>query len=120
MNKRYNNREIGTCYEDLATNYLENIGYKIIDKNFRCKIGEIDIIAQDDIYLVFVEVKYRKDNKSGFSVEAVTISKQRIIYKVANFYMLKKNVSFETPVRFDIIGFDGMKISHIKNAFGGI
>lgn len=120
MNQKYNNRQVGTSYEDLAIKYLESNGYHILEKNFRCRMGEIDIIAIDENCLVFIEVKYRKDNKSGYAIEAVTKSKQRTIFKVAEFYMQKNNIQENTPSRFDIIGFDGCNISHVKNAFGGM
>ena len=67
--------------------FLEKRGLQIREKNFRCRSGEIDLIAQDERYLVFVEVKYRKNGRSGSSFAAVGREKQRIISRVAMFYL---------------------------------
>ena len=78
MRKREENRrQTGTFYERKAGEYLEKQGYKILEYNYRCRAGEIDIVARDGEYLVFCEVKYRKDNKKGTPLEAVTLQKQR-------------------------------------------
>lgn len=115
-----NKRQLGTTYEDKACEYLEQKGYKIIERNFRAYKGEIDIIAKDGQYLVFVEVKFRAKNSFGYSAEAVNVHKQNIIYKVAEGY-LKLHPQFgNRPCRFDVIAFDGNEITHIKNAFGGL
>lgn len=114
-----NKRMLGTDYENKACEYLENEGYEILERNFRSKKGEIDIIARDGQYIVFVEVKYRYNNNFGYSVEAVDARKQMIIYKVAEGYLSYTN-NAEVPCRFDVIGFDNNKINHIKNAFGGL
>ena len=114
-----NKRMLGTDYENKACEYLESEGYEILERNFRSKKGEIDIIAKDGQYIVFVEVKYRYNNAFGYSVEAVDIRKQMIIYKVAESYLNYTN-NVAVPCRFDVIGFDDNKINHIKNAFGGI
>jgi putative endonuclease len=115
-----NKREIGSWGEKLAVDYLVQCGYKIIEKNFRCKIGEIDIIARDKEYIVFVEVKYRKDISHGYPREAVNFYKQRTISKVALFY-LKKNRLFDHSCRFDVLEILGqntnLQITLIKNAF---
>lgn len=120
MKKICSNKEIGNRYEALTVKYLEKLGYIILEKNFRCRLGEIDIIAEDNDYLVFIEVKYRKNSSSGFSLEAVDIKKQRTIFKVAEFFMLKNRIPENHPSRFDVIGIDKECISHIKNAFGGM
>ena len=74
----YNKRQIGTEKEKLAGAYLEQNGYEIIEYNFRCKQGEIDIVAKDGEYLVFCEVKYRSNIKKGTPFEAVDYKKQRV------------------------------------------
>ena len=66
-----NNRRTGTGYERKAGAYLESLGYKIVTYNYRCRLGEIDLIARDGEYLVFVEVKYRTTGVSGYPEEAV-------------------------------------------------
>ena len=65
MTRGGNTRKTGARYELLAAVHLEKCGYRIIEKNYRCRIGEIDLVACDGAYLVFVEVKYRKNNKKG-------------------------------------------------------
>ena len=117
-----NKRKLGTEYEDLAATYLEKNGVRIIMRNFRCRSGEIDLIGTDeDGGLVFIEVKYRASNEKGAPEEAVTVSKQRTIYKVAEYFMLTNDVPQDLPCRFDVIAIDGDgSIRHYKNAFGGI
>lgn len=112
-----NNREIGTKYETAVCQYLENKGYKIVEKNFRCKQGEIDIIAYDGSCLVFVEVKYRRNTKTGHPMEAVSYYKQRTISKVAIYYMYSHGISDTVPVRFDVASVLGDHIDYIENAF---
>ena len=116
-----NNRKIGTIYEDKACEYLKGLGYIIIERNFRGKRGEIDIIARDNHTLVFVEVKYRTSNAKGFPEEAVTYAKQKTIMGVASYYLLKNGLHDKVNVRFDVIAmyFDE-SVNHIKNAFGGM
>lgn len=115
-----NNRQLGNDYEISACEYLEKQGYRIVERNFRIHRGEIDIIALDDDVLVFVEVKYRRKNSFGYSAEAVTIQKQRIIYKVAEGYLTLNAKYRNKPCRFDVIAIDNNELSHIKNAFGGL
>lgn len=115
-----NKRKVGNDYENRACEYLEANGYTIIEKNFRCYKGEIDIIARDNSFLVFVEVKYRSKNSFGYSAEAVNIHKQNIIYKVAQCYLSLHKEYMEAPCRFDVIAFDSHELTHIKNAFGGL
>lgn len=111
-----NTHEIGCTYEKIAGKYLEQNGYQILEHNFRCKFGEIDIIALDGGYLVFCEVKYRKDEKKGNPLEAVTITKQKKISKCALYYMTIRGKT-NVPCRFDVVGICGNRIQLIKNAF---
>ena len=75
-----NTRSTGSCYERKAADYLKQQGLFILRYNYRCRFGEIDLIARDGEYLVFVEVKYRKDNSSGYSLAAVNPAKQKTIF----------------------------------------
>lgn len=115
-----NNRRMGDIEEIRAVDFLENNGYEIIERNFRCKFGEIDIIAKDEKYLVFVEVKYRSSMLYGSPAEAISLKKQRRIYKVAQLYILKKGIPMDFPVRFDAVLIIGDEISVVKNAFGAM
>ncbi|CUX47206.1 YraN family protein [Clostridium sp. C105KSO13] len=113
-----NNRKVGSDYEQAVGYFLEQQGYVILQFNYRCCLGEIDIIARDGAYLVFCEVKYRQDKMKGSPLEAVGAKKQRTLYKCASYYLTVKGIS-DSPCRFDVIGIEGEKIIHIKNAFQG-
>ena len=115
-----NNLSLGTIKEELAADYLEKNEISVLTRNYRCRYGEIDIIAKDGEYLVFVEVKYRKDLNKGYPQEAVTIRKQKTIAFVANYYIMQHNLELDTPIRFDVIAILGEEITHIKNAFSAI
>lgn len=112
-----NKRQVGKEKEELAALFLRKNGCQIYEKNYRCKIGEIDLIASDGEYLVFVEVKYRKDSRNGYPQEAVTLKKQRTVTKVALWYMMKNGWSNTLPSRFDVIAICGNEIFWHKNAF---
>lgn len=112
-----NKRQMGTSYEIKAEEYLMQKGYKILERNFRNRQGEIDIIAKGGEYFCFVEVKYRTTNEFGSPLEAVDYRKQNQIRKVALYYLMKNKLSEWTPCRFDVIAFEGEKLTHIENAF---
>ena len=112
-----NKRSLGTTWEEQAAEFLKREGCEILERNFRGRRGEIDLIVRDGRYLVFVEVKYRKNADSGFPEEAVDYRKQRIISRVAQEYLLKKRLSETTPCRFDVVAICGERVRHIKNAF---
>ncbi len=112
-----NKRLIGGEMEMLIRNYMENNGYRILEVNYRCRQGEIDIIADNDSYLCFVEVKYRHDTSHGFPEEAVDIRKQRRICKAAGYYMYSHGMNEYTPVRFDVAGILNDEIRYTENAF---
>lgn len=115
-----NKRETGSRYETYAAACLERRGYRIVEKNYRCRLGEIDLVARDGRYLVFVEVKYRQNGRSGGAAEAVDVRKQRKIMRVAQQYLLHRKLPFDTPCRFDVAAVDGTKLRLIQNAFGGL
>ncbi|MBQ0059755.1 MAG: YraN family protein [Lachnospiraceae bacterium] len=112
-----NNRTIGSGFEKQAAAFLQSKGYRILEMNFRCRQGEVDIVAQDGRYLVFVEVKYRRSNEKGNPLEAVDIRKQRQISRVCLFYMSRYGVSEDTPIRFDVVGITDQGCTLIQNAF---
>ena len=113
----YNKRKIGSEKEKVAASYLINQGYSIVEMNFFSRNGEIDIIARDANYLVFVEVKYRKDQKLGFAVEAVNYGKMQSIIRTARYYMYSQGYAEDTPCRFDVVAIQGSEVSLIQNAF---
>lgn len=112
-----NKREVGTIWEQEATHYLEKNGYEIVEMNYRCRIGEIDIIARNEGYLAFIEVKYRKTSFMGDPLEAINPKKQHIIRKTASYYLVCHNLSENTPCRFDAVGILGNTITLVKDAF---
>ncbi|MDF2908159.1 MAG: hypothetical protein K0R34_3480 [Herbinix sp.] len=115
-----NNRAVGTQFEQKASGYLEKNGYQILDRNFRCKIGEIDLIARNEGYLCFIEVKYRSSSAKGFPSEAITPTKIRRITRTAQYYMLLHKLPVDTPCRFDAVVILESELSLIKNAFDGM
>lgn len=113
----YNSRLIGTEYEKKAAEYLMAEGYEILKMNYRVRAGEIDIVAKQGKYLVFVEVKYRSNIHKGMPQEAVDIRKQRQISRVALYYLNQYKYPVDIPVRFDVITVYDGSIKHIENAF---
>ena len=110
-----NKRKVGSFYEDSAKRFLSEQGVSILEVNYRCKMGEIDIIGIQGDVLIFFEVKYRKDNRYGSSFDAIDKSKQKKIISCAKYYLtVNKTDRF---IRFDAIGIDGDKIEWIKDAF---
>ena len=112
-----NTHQIGAYYEGVAARYLQKKGYRILQRNFRCRQGEIDIVALDGRTIVFVEVKYRRGKSTGYPEEAVTLHKQRVISRTADFFRVRYRVQEEIPCRFDCIALAGEEIRHYENAF---
>jgi putative endonuclease len=94
--------EIGKTGELAAAKYLKKYNYKILELNFSCKLGEIDIIAYHKNTIVFVEVKTRKNNMYGTPAQAVNKSKQKRLIKTALYYLQLKN-KYNENIRFDIV-----------------
>lgn len=112
-----NKRALGTQYEEITAEYLTQQGAQILERNFRCRQGEIDLIIKDGAYLVFVEVKYRSSLKNGDPAEAVTSVKQERIRTAARYYLYQNRYGEDTPCRFDVIRILRGEINWIKNAF---
>jgi putative endonuclease len=118
------NRPTGQLGEDYAVALLEQKGYQIIERNYHSRFGEIDIIAQNSKYIVFVEVKTRDENYQVSPLEAVTPGKQKKLYKTALLYLQSHPTGLQP--RFDVIGltitgagFSVKSVEHIENAFLG-
>ncbi len=119
--KKTKRKDIGAIGEDLAIDHLERNGYKIIDRNYKCRYGEIDLIASIDNKLIFIEVKLKKGIKYCKAIEAVNDPKQKKIIKSALTYIQKHKIE-NLDIRFDVIGIElgtrkKPKITHIPNAF---
>ena len=108
--------------ESLACSYLEGLGFVVIARNFRCRAGEVDVVARDGESTVFVEVKERLTASHGEGHEAVTTTKRRRIVRAARLYAAANGLS-ETPLRFDVVSIarDGPggspRIRHDRGAF---
>ena len=110
---------LGKAAEDLAKTYLIEQGLKFITNNYRCKLGEIDLIMQDFHVLVFIEVKARSYANFGFGLESVTLAKRKKLIKTAMLYLMSNSQTKNLDCRFDIISIDGKTkdIYWVKNAF---
>ena len=118
----YIKKETGKLGEDIAGHYLKQNGYVILDRNFECRQGEIDIIALDKKEIVFIEVKTRTSNKYGAPSEAVNKIKQKHMLQTIKYYLYIRNLSDEF-IRIDVIEVyinnNVYKVNHIKQAFEG-
>lgn len=112
-----NNRQLGKEKEDFAADYLMNRGFRIMERNFRCRQGEIDLIGYDGEFLVFVEVKYRSSQNFADPLSAVNIAKMVQICKVADYYRYLKQIKPSVPIRYDVVGILKNETAWVKNAF---
>ncbi len=112
-----NRKLAGREGEDRAAAVLKKEGYKILLRNFKSRFGEIDIIAEESGFLVFVEVKRRTGRNFGTSFEAIDSRKKLHIIRSAQMY-LKINHCLDRRIRFDVVGIDGDNVKVIKHAFG--
>lgn len=109
----------GAAYEQMAVRYLEENGYRILDRNYRIRSGEIDVIAADGDQIVFCEVKYRSSKHVESALSAVDRKKQAKIIRVARYYLMRHQAFKSCAVRFDVVGINQQgEITHIQNAFG--
>ena len=109
-----NMRTRGDGGEEIAAGYVESLGYQILCRNYKCKCGEIDIIAKDGDTVVFIEVKSASNEKFGDAQSHVTSAKKQKLRNTAKYYMLTNNVE---NVRCDCIAINGGKLTYIKDAF---
>lgn len=120
MNKNTSKKDLGNLGEKLAIGHLKKKGYQILDKNFRYGRGEIDIIAQKNNVIIFVEVKTKKFGDFGDPITWVTRTKQRQIGRIAQAYLVKMQIK-NLDCRFDVITITWEKgnwqINHLENAF---
>ena len=111
---------LGKQGERVAELYLQKKGYKVVERNYRCSGGELDLIVLDRRVVVFVEVKTRTGDGFGTPLEAVEFRKQRRMIRAAQFFLAEKNLQ-QRDARFDVVGvsWPGRKpvVEHIENAF---
>ncbi len=107
--------EPGQQAENLAADFLQRQGLRVVERNYRCRVGEIDLIMDDGATRVFVEVRLRRNRNFGGAAESITPSKQGKLIRAAQHYLQK--LPKQPPCRFDAVLLDGLKIEWIKDAF---
>lgn len=115
----YVSHELGRIGENIIADYITKLGYKVVERNFECNQGEIDIIAKDKEELVFIEVKTRTDISYGEAREAVTNTKKRHLINSIKYYIYKQKLENQ-PIRIDVaevyINKGKVKVNYIKQA----
>lgn len=114
-------QDLGLQGEKLALAYLSGLGYRFLAKNYRCRLGEIDLIMEEGPVLVFIEVKARRSTLYGLPQEAVGRAKQAKIRRLAQYYLVTMNIK-EQQLRFDVVAilFDNKgrhRVEHLKGVF---
>lgn len=111
--------KIGLAAEDEARDYLQTQGLTWVESNYRCKLGEIDLIMRDKDYLVFVEVRARTSTRHGNALESVTRFKQKKLIRTALLYLQTKRLLDKQLCRFDVVSIEGQpaQMTWLNNAF---
>lgn len=119
----WSTKTIGDAAETKALNWLQGQGLKLVDRNYRCRQGEIDLIMREGEFLVFIEVRQRTQTTHGAASETVTLRKQRRLVMAARHFIANHNISADQCMRFDVIGLgrhsEPDAIEWIPNAFSG-
>lgn len=112
-------QEYGRLAEEQALHYLQERGFKLVKKNYSCRLGEIDLIMRDREYLVFIEVRSRSHSGYGDGAASISYAKRQKIIKTTSHFLLMNQLQDKYPLRFDVISIDGKlgSISWIENAF---
>ncbi|MBB3117367.1 YraN family protein [Pseudoduganella violacea] len=103
----------GQASEDAALEHLLGQGLQLVERNFRCKVGELDLIMRDGAVLVFVEVRRRASKRFGGAAASITPAKQRRLIRAAQFYLLRYQPL--PPCRFDVIAIDGGQLVWLRH-----
>ncbi len=114
---KQNNRAVGKQYEMMAGRILEKLGYQILERNYYCPKGEVDLIAVEQETLVFIEVKYRSGRQQGLPEEAVNSRKQQKLCRCADWYLMCDPYCRWSSFRFDVIAMNSTQYRLYKNAF---
>jgi putative endonuclease len=104
---RYDRQAIGRQTEQLALDYLGHRGLRLLERNFRCRYGEIDLIMLDNIVVVFVEVRFRQCGRFASAAASIDGRKQRKLCQTAGYFLARYPQFHASPVRFDVVAFDG-------------
>ena len=105
----------GRDAEDRACAHLRKHGLRLVERNFRCRGGEIDLIMRDGPTLVFVEVRFRRSDRFGGSAETVDVHKQARLIGAAQLYLQRKRIT--APCRFDVVAITGSDLQWVRDAF---
>lgn len=108
--------EVGATGEDRAIDHLVREGMRIVERNYRCKVGELDVVARDGDVLVFVEVRSRRSAEFGNALDAVSWAKRRKVTRVAQAYLAWRRPRF-SRARFDVVAITGEELVHIRDAW---
>lgn len=114
-----NKRGRGSFYEDVCVEYLIKNGFDILHRNYRCKLGEIDIIAKKDDIIRFIEVKFRGSDSYGSALEAVDFRKQRRIMRAASWFLNEYGLN-DVQCSFDVMTVENNEARYYFNCYGGI
>jgi putative endonuclease len=111
---RTEQQEIGQAGEDRALAFLQQQGLQLVERNFLCKVGELDLVMRDGAHLVFVEVRERSNPLFGGAAASISPAKRRRIVRAAKFYLLR--FVKMPPCRIDVVAIDGERINWLRNA----
>jgi len=109
---------IGAVAEDRAAEFLQSQGLRLLQRNFRCRLGEIDLIMQDGADLVFVEVRSRSNAGYGSALETIGPRKRQRVARAAALYLQRHPAAARTNCRFDVVAMDGARLQWVRGAFG--
>lgn len=112
-------QKAGQLAEQRALDYLTHQGLKLITRNYHCRLGEIDLIMNDPLYLIFIEVRSRANNDFGGGLASITYAKRQKIIKTTSHYLLTHKIKEQQPIRFDVVSIDGKsgELTWVKDAF---
>lgn len=111
----FNSNQLGKAAEDKACRFLQQHGLTLVEKNYRCRLGEIDLIMQQGTEVIFVEVKFRSDNMHGRASEFVTPSKRKKLISAIQHYLHAKNINPSTLAhRLDLVAIQGSQVEWFK------
>lgn len=110
-------RPAGSAAEDLALRLLQARGLVLVERNFRCRLGEIDLVMRDGQATVFVEVRFRADGRHGSAAETVSRAKQQRLAAAARFYLQRRPAAARGPCRFDVVAITGTELEWLRGAF---
>jgi putative endonuclease len=108
---------VGAAAEDRAAEFLRAQGLRLLERNFRCRLGEIDLIMQDGPELVFVEVRSRSHPDYGSAVETIGPRKRQRVVRAAALYLQRHPAAARANCRFDVVAMDGHRLQWIRGAF---